>query len=393
MPLLPGSPAIDAGTGTGAPATDQRGVGRVGAVDIGAFESRGFRLAVTGGNNQQALVSTAFGAPLRVQVTSGYGEPVQGGVITFSAPASGAGASLSPPLPLNAAGQTSVSATANGTAGGYAVSATARGATTQSFSLTNLAPVALSPATLPDGTYGTAYSQTLTATGGVGGPYTYAVTNVAFPAGLSLTTLSTGVAISGTPTTTGSFSFTVTATDSAGYTGSHDYSLTIDRAALTVTANDVTIIQGEALPAFTVRYSGFVNGDGPGVLDGTLTVGSPFTAGSPPGTYSITPAGQTSGNYAITFAAGTLTVLSYGQAVGRLQALVDTAGLAKGVQSSLDSQLQAAIAYFAAGDTRDGVSQLQSFVSHVSAQSGKQIAFGLANAWVAYAQEIINAVP
>lgn len=36
--LLPGSPAIDAGTSTGAPATDQRGARRVGAVDIGAFE-------------------------------------------------------------------------------------------------------------------------------------------------------------------------------------------------------------------------------------------------------------------------------------------------------------------------------------------------------------------
>ena len=43
MALLPGSPAIDAGTsGPGIPATDQRGLGRVGAVDIGAFESQGF---------------------------------------------------------------------------------------------------------------------------------------------------------------------------------------------------------------------------------------------------------------------------------------------------------------------------------------------------------------
>jgi hypothetical protein len=49
MALLPGSPAINAGTGTGAPATDQRGIGRVGAVDIGAFESRGFAIAATSG--------------------------------------------------------------------------------------------------------------------------------------------------------------------------------------------------------------------------------------------------------------------------------------------------------------------------------------------------------
>ncbi|WP_158552498.1 choice-of-anchor Q domain-containing protein [Spirosoma telluris] len=38
--LLPGSPAINAGTGTGAPISDQRGVARSGNTDIGAFESR-----------------------------------------------------------------------------------------------------------------------------------------------------------------------------------------------------------------------------------------------------------------------------------------------------------------------------------------------------------------
>jgi hypothetical protein len=39
MALLSGSPAINAGTTVGAPSTDQRGVARVGAVDIGAYES------------------------------------------------------------------------------------------------------------------------------------------------------------------------------------------------------------------------------------------------------------------------------------------------------------------------------------------------------------------
>ena len=39
--LQAGSPAINAGTGEGAPSTDQRGYGRVGAPDIGAYESGG----------------------------------------------------------------------------------------------------------------------------------------------------------------------------------------------------------------------------------------------------------------------------------------------------------------------------------------------------------------
>jgi hypothetical protein len=136
-----------------------------------------------------------------------------------------------------------------------------------------------------------------------------------------------------------------------------------------------------------------VNGEGPSALGGTLWFSTTATTSSPPGSYAILPGGLTSANYAITFVPGTLTVLSYGQAIGSLQARVDAAGLARGTQSSLDSQLQAAIAAFAAGDTSDGVGQLQSFINHVSAQCGKQIAAGLGNAWIAYAQEIIKAVP
>ena len=51
LPLLPGSPAID-GTNSSCPAADQRGIPRGGTCDLGAFESRGFTLTKTGGDNQ-----------------------------------------------------------------------------------------------------------------------------------------------------------------------------------------------------------------------------------------------------------------------------------------------------------------------------------------------------
>ena len=87
MPLLPGSPAIDAGSsGAGIPDTDQRGVGRVGGVDIGAFESQGFTLtAVPGSTPQTASIGTAFATPLAVTVTANNPvEPVDGGVVSFT---------------------------------------------------------------------------------------------------------------------------------------------------------------------------------------------------------------------------------------------------------------------------------------------------------------------
>ena len=97
MALLPGSPAIDAGSNalsvdaSGNPlTTDQRGVGfpRVvnGTVDIGAFESQGFTLTpVTGSTPQTTPVNSPFVNPLAVIVTANnLLEPVAGGAVTFS---------------------------------------------------------------------------------------------------------------------------------------------------------------------------------------------------------------------------------------------------------------------------------------------------------------------
>lgn len=83
--------------------------------------------------------------------------------------------------------------------------------------------IALSPATLPNGMLGTPYSQTITASGGTA-PYTFAVTSGAVPPGLTLATNGT---LSGTPTSAGSFTFVVTATDHGGDKGSRTYTLVV----------------------------------------------------------------------------------------------------------------------------------------------------------------------
>jgi hypothetical protein len=154
MALLPGSPAIDAGSNalavdasTNPPTpltTDQRGAPRIagGTVDIGAFESRSFSIALTSGNGQSATVNTGFLNPLVVTVTSPYGDPVGGGVVTVTAPAGGAGATFAGATTTTAtitpAGQVGVPASANTVAGSYAVTVSARGAPfSAGFNLTN----------------------------------------------------------------------------------------------------------------------------------------------------------------------------------------------------------------------------------------------------------------
>ena len=70
---------------------------------------------------------------------------------------------------------------------------------------------AVTTTTLANGTQGTAYSATLAVTGDT--PITWAVTAGSLPAGL---TLSTGGVLSGTPTVSGLYSFTVEATNGYG---------------------------------------------------------------------------------------------------------------------------------------------------------------------------------
>ena len=146
MALLPGSPAIDQGSSSYASVNDQRGSPRVGTPDIGAFESQGFAIAVAGGDNQTATIHTAFAKPLAVKVTANVSiEPVSGGAVLFTVPNSGSSAVLSAAsATLDASGQASVTATANGTTGSYQVSASAAGiATPAAFNLSNTAPQAL----------------------------------------------------------------------------------------------------------------------------------------------------------------------------------------------------------------------------------------------------------
>jgi len=96
----------------------------------------------------------------------------------------------------------------------------ASGSTTAIYSLTVTSPIVnFTSDTLRSGTINQAYNQTITVTGG-NGPYTFMLDSGALPAGLTLTPA--GV-ISGIPTASGNFPFTVRATDSMGQTSTASY--------------------------------------------------------------------------------------------------------------------------------------------------------------------------
>ncbi|MCC6651906.1 MAG: putative Ig domain-containing protein [Candidatus Eisenbacteria bacterium] len=90
--------------------------------------------------------------------------------------------------------------------------------------------LALEPPVLGNGLAGVAYSQSITTADGVA-PYTYSLLTGALPAGL---TLSAAGELSGTPSATGTFAFTVGVSDAAGCPGSRAYSLTVSCSPISV---------------------------------------------------------------------------------------------------------------------------------------------------------------
>lgn len=149
----------------------------------------------------------------------------------------------------------------------------------------------LSPTTLPNGSVGSSYSKTITASGGTS-PYTYTVSSGTLPAGL---TLSSGGVLSGTPSTAGTKTFTVKATDSAGKTGTQSYTVTI--SAVTITLSPTTLPSATVGSGYsqTITASGGTSPYTYTVSSGTLPTGLTLSSGgllsgaaSAPGTYSFT---------------------------------------------------------------------------------------------------------
>jgi hypothetical protein len=95
--------------------------------------------SLSGGSSQSTPIGAAFATPLSALISDSKGNPVAGVAVNFSAPATGASATLSPATATsNSSGIATTTATANSTNGSYNVVATVPGfSTTAQFSLTN----------------------------------------------------------------------------------------------------------------------------------------------------------------------------------------------------------------------------------------------------------------
>jgi hypothetical protein len=164
--------------------------------------------------------------------------------------------------------------------GAYSFTITATDAVTASASVpysgTVTSPtITVSPSTLSAMVVGVPFSDSVSASGGTA-PYTYTVTSGTLPAGLVLDAL-TG-AITGTPTGSGAYSFTITATDAFGSTGLQPYSGTVTSPIITVSPSTLSAM------VVGVPFSESVSASG-GTAPYTYTV----TAGTLPAGLTLNP--------------------------------------------------------------------------------------------------------
>ena len=167
------------------------------------------------------------------------------------------------------------------------------------------APAALTPQTitfntLPNITYGAA-AFTLDATASSGLTVSYAVTGPATLSGTSLHVNGTGLV-------------TVTASQAGNSTYAPAtpvaQSFTVEKATLTVTANNLSRPVNAANPTLTYAITGLVNGDQASAVSGTPVLSTTATTNSPTGSYPITITAGTlaAANYTFNLVNGTLTV-------------------------------------------------------------------------------------
>lgn len=266
---------------------------------------------LTGATLASGTVGTAYSASI---AAAGGTTPYTYSVISGSLPAG---------LTLSTTGAITGTPTATGTAS-FVVRVTDKNSltATATFSLTISAANSLSilTASLPAGTVGAAYNATISATNGTA-PYQFAVTTGSLPAGL---TLSSGGAISGTPTAAGSSSFTVTATDAASSTATATYTVTISAAAVGLAITTSALAGGQVNTPYqatitaiggTAPYSFAVTGGSlpAGLALGTdgLLQGTPTASGSFSFTATVTDAQSKTATASLSLtiaAAGSLTI-------------------------------------------------------------------------------------
>ncbi len=246
------------------------------------------------------------------------------------------------------------------------------------------AKVGILPNTTPSGTYNTPYSQTFTAVGNTG--TVTLTTSGTLPTGMSFSGSGSSRTLSGTPTQTGTFPFTIKAQDTVNTT-TVSYSLVINPASQTITLG--------TLPTPTYGGANFT-------LSGTATSGGAVTFASTSalatGSNPFSPAGA--GNATFTASVGSTT--NYASATSNFSVTISPATLTLTANSTSRAfdQPNPTFGYtltgFVNGDPSSVVSGspvILSFAMPLSPVSGSPYTIGIIQSTLSAANYIFSPVP
>ena len=154
--------------------------------------------------------------------------------------------------------------------------------------------------------------------------------------------------------------------------------INVERKALTVTAEDVTVVHGAPI-VLTASYDGFVNGDTAEDLDFPASITSDATPSSNIGSYPIIVSGASDANYSISFVSGNLTI-TRATTTGVLTSSLNPAYLGETVTFTFAVSAVAPSAAIPAGTVRftvDGIPSSAPLVNGVAVHSADNLSVGL----------------
>ena len=230
----------------------------------------------------------------------------------------------------------------------------ASSSTTPSSPVKTVTPVSITTSSLPPGTVGTAYSQTIAAANGTT-PYTFGLTTGTLPAGL---TLSTSGVISGTLTTAGTSTFGIQVTDSSSPAGAAttSFSVTVNPPPLTITTTALSASTVGSAYTQTVAASGGTTPYAFSLSSGSLPTGLTLSSS---GVISGTPTISGSSTFTLKVTDGSSptqsATASFSIAVNATPMTITTAALSTPTLGSVYSQ-----AIVASGGTAPYAFSLQS---------------------------------
>jgi RHS repeat-associated protein len=255
--------------------------------------------------NNQGSPSTFYGVGLLLTTTS---LPVGTQGISYTAGLTAVGG-IAPYMWSITNGSLPSGLTLNATSGAITGAPTANGSANVTFQVTDSSvppisaaktlaitvnpPLSITTAGLPSGTQNSAYSASLTASGGVS-PYNWSIVSGTLPAGLSLNA-NTGV-VTGTPTTLGTSNFTVQVADGGGSSISTALAITVNGSLRVTTTSLPTGAQNSAYSA-TLQATGGTTPYAWSIIAGSLPSG--LSLNSSTGAITGTPTALVINNFTV----------------------------------------------------------------------------------------------